>query len=296
MDFDRRVARSVAEYVDIVSELGTGTATGLWFRGQSDSDWTLQPGLLRDVEAVTDGRGRPVPPDAILNASGYTVTGLNAERMRDEFKRRARGFLQERPANDFEWMFVAQHHGLPTRLLDWSTNALVALYFAAEFAANSREQPDDACGRFLEDEGFPHGFAVFVIDPRKFNEKAHDIAAPIDISANEERWRSYLDPMSGGGECMLPICITAPLATDRIRAQSGVFTLHGSQTFGLDYYNVFRGLITKIFVPGSLGESFRQTLAQLGMTRNFIYPGLDALAIDIKREEQLLFELARSTR
>jgi hypothetical protein len=65
---------------------------------------------------------------SVGRAAAYTV--LDEERVFRAFQRSAGAMLEAPLADDWEWLAVAQHYGLPTRLLDWSTNPLVACFFA----------------------------------------------------------------------------------------------------------------------------------------------------------------------
>ena len=81
---------------------------GPWiFRGQSDFSWALLPKV-----------GRP------------EYKGIDDLNMFDEWKRKAVAYHDNLPTNDYDCLAVAQHHGLATRLLDWSFNPLVAAFFA----------------------------------------------------------------------------------------------------------------------------------------------------------------------
>lgn len=289
-------ANSLAEYVATVIRINQDEDGSVWYRGHSSASHRLLPNVLRDTIPLRDQFGRKLCGDEQLNAGGNTVAGLSAERMLDEFKRRARPFLDTMPRNDFEWLFLMQHYGTPTRLLDWTTNALVALYFAIEnLSPKANSSEPDAVEDFLDNnEMRDDGFAVFCINPEKLNKEMHGISYPVDIAEAGEEWLPYTRPMESSQlDTYAPICILAPHNSPRIRAQSGTFTLHGENIWPLDFYDVLRPQIYKIFMPYGCLEQLRNELRGIGFTTSFIYPDLSGISREIKVNEMMVYEQKR---
>lgn len=103
--------------------------TGWWiFRGQRDANWRLQTSLERAVSG-----------EFLLTVEDYMLR---------EIKRRAFHYLstEKLPGDEepLEWFALMQHHGAPTRLLDWTRSPYVAAFFALAYA-DPDEDSDDHC-------------------------------------------------------------------------------------------------------------------------------------------------------
>ena len=100
-----RTARSLSQFVAITTRL-SDKWEGPWFRGQDHASDRLRP-------------------------RRYRYYRIDEDEIRSEFKRRApQLMLGVQPNSDWERYFLMQHYGMPTRLLDWSEGALLALHFA----------------------------------------------------------------------------------------------------------------------------------------------------------------------
>jgi len=104
----------ISDFVEFHDTMQRFANINFLFRGQLDADWGLVPKVGRD--AFKD----------ILPSSS------NEELLLDSWKRYAGHLLTSVPIDNWDWLSLAQHHGLATRLLDWTKNPLVALYFATE--------------------------------------------------------------------------------------------------------------------------------------------------------------------
>ena len=171
-----------------------------WFRGTTSYRYPLEPTLLRDDELLNEYNQ---DQDDIRVLEKYLLR-------RFQFGGR-REFSQLKVESEIDWVFLMQHHGLPTRLLDWSKNALTALYFAIR----KQKAKEDA--------------VVWIIDPRRLNE-ACDLGRDIafrDPKSQNDLLEEYFYLGPGASEHAYPIpVIPPPLLSERLAAQQSRFTYH----------------------------------------------------------------------
>lgn len=243
-------AESVSDYMKIVDDIWVkwterdDFVSDIWFRGQSKRAWPLIPFAMR----------KP-------------YSRVSEHRYRHDFRLRALPFLQEAtrvPTDSWDWYFLMQHFGIPTRLLDWTESALVALFFAVESSPTA-----DGC--------------VWMLNPRTVNTSLANIGDFIPI---------YSDPMVAG---YLPelwdedvnhlaegiIAIDPPLNSPRLAAQRGKFTVHGRGAKSLETYKVLSTSLVSVEVPSSAKGRIARQLMSAGVSHSIMFPGLQGLSREI---------------
>lgn len=257
---------SVSEYIKKICEL-SGEDAPLWFRGVKDKSYRLIPTLFREKYKYQD-----------------------EAHMMNIFRARAIPHLKSIPDTDYEWLFVMQHYGLPTRLLDWSEEPIPALGFALLDKQTKKRTLED--GR---EEEYYLDSAVYILNPLELNRKNNLLEdsthIPNIVTLPDEH--DTLFAVSSEFKYTIrsnqfPIAIIGPLNNERIVAQKGAFTLFPKyselENIELDREGDNDFLKAKIIIPGNVIESMLQELKYLGVTKGTLFPSLEETAKQIKSD------------
>ena len=226
-----------------------------WFRGHADINWELTPSALR--QETEEMRNKAL--DLVF-----------------EFKRIAEIKLPNPPGAEeqLKWIQLARHYGLPTRLLDWTRNAGIALYFAC-------------CDKDNKDG------AVYILNPKNLNSQIGLASSRVfDAHSDAEIIKPYLTLSGAQRKDGCPSIAIHPVwNSERIVLQQGVFTLSGSREFALTDKQA-PGLYC-LQIRKQHKETLRMELERVGINEMAIFPEPEHTCNYLMWREHLDFE--RST-
>lgn len=252
------------EYINLLVKLKNENNGELWYRGQASQHWNLKPNLFRNAIMDTSN----CKSDEIIKFKKMFPNFKDAfEEFKHEIKEEK--LVDISKLNDIQLMFLAQHYGMMTPFLDWSTDPLVAIFFATEL------------NKWEKDE-YP---VVYVLNPERcninaaisYNDKNHTpIKEALDINKYGESILNWLEDMNESPANLYPICLFS--SSDyafRICRQSGKFTLHGAlerQECSWENYE-FSGekLVKKIEISPKAINEIKIALSALNINKDTIY-------------------------
>jgi len=227
---EKVIIKTLTEYISYIEENSSNEL--LLFRGQSQ-DLSLLPKIARlelseNVEIVE-------------------------KKMFNEFKMFSVPYLEKVPDNDWDWLSVAQHHGLPTRLLDWTENPLIALWFAV----NKPQEDKHEYG------------VVWLYSPVKEHFADIDKNSPFSITLTKIFQPKHL--------------------VKRISSQSGWFSVHKyvgkeqNKNFIKMETNIkFKKHLKKLYIPSDEFSEIRYALNKCNINSSTVFPDLDGLSRQIE--------------
>ena len=226
------------------------------YRGDADARWPLLTSL--------DKLGGALPP--------HSKAGLEEHILRN-FLRYSRPYLPH-PENDWEVLVTAQHHGLPTRLLDWTYSPLVAAHFATL-------EGDAAADRVVWRLDWKRVHQFFKLPELAF--LIEDLQGILGGDRPLTPWTLFSAPRNAKPfACMLE----PPSLNPRIVAQSATFTLCSDKHQSFDSFLEKHGLgsaLTKFIIPAKETARFRDQLDLVDVDERRLFPDLDGVAAEMRR-------------
>jgi hypothetical protein len=250
-------ATSVPEAVEaaayIASQWETASrAPDLWYRGVADNSFDLIP-------------------------HAYRLKGYEETQVLLDFHQNACAYAETDGMNDWDLYFLAQHHSVPTRLLDWTENFLAAVYFAI---------------RSCEGDSTP---CVWVINPARLNLALIGWEGLI-VPTNSEKDSIWLPSQAGTPKTSKgddgfeysnksPLAIWPRRSNRRIVAQQGAFTVHGVEREPINNLideSKHPQTIARIDIKFADSGGSKSILRSLGMKHAAFFPDLDNYVMDLK--------------
>jgi hypothetical protein len=277
------IATSLGQYLSQVKQLRRRwqipKKDELWFRAE-DARYRkthLQPGLYR-------------PRDSGKRKSIQNLLDLEDD-LYSEFQRCAPQLSEVKSGgDDWRWdsYFLMQHHGVPTRLLDWSDGALIALHFAV------RDKPTPP----------KSGSVIYVLDPYWLVDKLDEqpdrenakrcwkeyIAKVKASPSSENEWDTLYLPSDKEqfpkllATPQIPLLWDTPHVARRVAAQRSRFMIFGADPLWLTGLLKTRGSrIAPISIPAGSISRISQELRDAGVTESVVFPDLDGLGRELKQ-------------
>lgn len=233
--------KSLGEYIEFINHQEHRQISQWFYRGHSDKSYELVPSLFR-----------------VNRTESWANWNRIEEYIMRQFKAESRPFIKTIPTNEIEWLTMAQHYGLPTRLLDQSTNPLVALYFAVENYKNNKDA---------------NVWLYGLVSTNNCWEESTWLAKKIDLSGDIYEniiFPSHID--------------------SRITNQSGCFTIHEIPKDNNPFIPINKNprisvdTFIEITIDKDIKKDILNELYYVGIHRGFIYPGLEGLTSRLKFE------------
>ncbi len=257
-------APSLEDFLSLLRRLRRAWGDELWFRGQRDARKELIPRTYRH-------------PDAYKNEA--------EDELRWAFQMKVRQFPMVRPpTTEWEHYFLMQHYGMPTRLLDWSEGALLALHFALR---SNRGRTDAA---------------VWVLDPFWLNRHVVRASNFLPENRRDPNYRFILDYMPDPTDKRtkwirkylpktfskdklpaLPAAVEPPHIDRRIAAQLSTFTIHGDLHNGLGHIARTSpdARLARIRIPERAVKAVRTHLVDCGVSDSTVFQDIEGLGREL---------------
>lgn len=271
-----------------------------WFRGHSNHKYVLLPNLYRTLYATKDQFYNPIFPKKVTeyNNSGDIVQipdGLYINSFYSKLDELGIAY----PNDDTEKICFAQHYGVKTKLLDWTTDIKVAYYFS-----NTGRKKNSKT-------------AIYMLNPKEFNQymahmnqelykykfgdyKFSDAELEKDIVQNSKiEVDGIIEPSELDEKLRLtPLAFSGPEIDQRICRQSGNFIGFGKLIWSIEYYEDAKNknefnfdfetdlkCITKIILSPKLSNAIGTIIRKEGINKRYIYNGNDIKDVISKQAE-----------